>query len=80
MMAVLESDMGRHERAVRLFAAAEAIRDSIGGGYPTEAVLRGDPATAARQEIGDLRTDRAVAQGRAMTRDEAVAYARSADA
>jgi hypothetical protein len=30
----------------------------------------------AREAIGDEATDRALAEGRAMTRDEAVAYAR----
>jgi predicted ATPase/class 3 adenylate cyclase len=76
MMSALESGLGRHDRATRLFGAGEAIRESIGGGYPTEAVMLGDPVGAARQAIGDEAADRALAEGRAMSRDEAVAYAR----
>jgi tetratricopeptide (TPR) repeat protein len=76
MMAALESGLGRHERALRLLGSSEAIREEIGGGYPAEAVMLGDPVGAARQAIGDEATDRALAEGRAMSRDDAVAYAR----
>jgi predicted ATPase len=78
MFAALESAEGRHERALRMVGAAEAINESTGGGHPPEAML-GDPAGDAREAIGDEDTDRALAQGRAMSRDEAVAYARKSD-
>jgi predicted ATPase/class 3 adenylate cyclase len=76
MMSPLEGARGRHDRAVRLFAAAEAINESIGGGHPPEASLIGDPVGEAREALGDEVVDRAIAEGRAMTRGEAVAYAR----
>jgi predicted ATPase/class 3 adenylate cyclase len=79
MMSPLESDLGRHERAMRLFGAALAINESVGGGHPPAASLLGDPLGDARRAIGDEATDRALAEGRAMSRDEAVAYARKSD-
>jgi predicted ATPase/class 3 adenylate cyclase len=78
MMSTLYSSMARHERSMRLYGAAENITQEIGGSHPPEALL-GDPVGDARKAIGKEATDRALADGRAMTRDEAVAYARSAD-
>jgi predicted ATPase/class 3 adenylate cyclase len=79
LMSSLESTLGRHERAMRLFGAADAINESIGGGWlPGESTsLIGDPVGAARLAIGDEITDRAMAEGRAMSRNEAMAYARA---
>jgi predicted ATPase/class 3 adenylate cyclase len=79
MMSALESALGRHERAMRLFGAAEAINESIGGGHPPEAGMLGDPVGAAREAIGKDATDRALAEGKAMARDEAAAYARKTE-
>jgi predicted ATPase/class 3 adenylate cyclase len=79
MMASLESALGRHERAMRMLGAAEAIQESIGASHPHDAAMLGDPIGAARTTIGGETADRALAEGRAMTREEAVAYARSAD-
>jgi tetratricopeptide (TPR) repeat protein len=78
MMAALESGLGRHERALRLVGAAEAINEATGGGHPPEALL-GDPVDDAREAIGDEVTDRALAEGRAMSLDDAVAYARKTE-
>ena len=80
MMSALESDLGRHERALRLIGAAEAIREATGGGgWPASAIMMGDPVAVARAAIGDERTERALAEGRDMVLDQVVAYARSAD-
>jgi hypothetical protein len=38
-------------------------------------MLVGDPVGAARQSIGDEAVDRAIAEGKAMDADQAVAYA-----
>ena len=72
--AALASAEGRHERAARLWAAAEELRASVGGA-PAEVMKLDDPAPAAREAIGDEAVDRAVAEGRAMDLDKAVAYA-----
>jgi predicted ATPase/class 3 adenylate cyclase len=80
MLSGLESDAGRHDVAVRLFAAGTSITRSIGGAPPLVAMQLGDPEGAARQALGDEATDQALADGRAMSRDEAVAYARKVGA
>jgi predicted ATPase/class 3 adenylate cyclase len=75
-LAGVETAQGRHERSMRLYGAGQAINVEAGGG---EDALWGveDPVAKAREAIGDEATDRALAEGRAMTRVEAVAYARS---
>jgi predicted ATPase/class 3 adenylate cyclase len=72
--AVLEQREGRHERAARLWAAADALREATGGA-PADVMKLFDPIAAAREAIGDQAVDRAVAEGRAMDLDKAVAYA-----
>ena len=72
--AVLAGAEGQHERAARLWAAGEDLRESIGGA-PSAVMKLEDPTPAARQAIGSEAVDRAVAEGRAMDLDNAVAYA-----
>jgi predicted ATPase/class 3 adenylate cyclase len=72
--AALAGAEGRHERATRLWAAADELRESIGGA-PSAVMKLEDPTGAARKAIGDEAVDRAVAEGRAMDLDKAVAYA-----
>jgi tetratricopeptide (TPR) repeat protein len=60
MMATIDSDQGRYQRALRLYGA-------------------GDPVGDSRRAIGDEAVEAALTEGRRMTREEAVAYARSAD-
>jgi non-specific serine/threonine protein kinase len=79
MMSGLESGLGDHERAMRLFGAATAIQESFGGSHPPPATLIGNVVAVARDAIGIEATDRALAEGRAMSRDQAVAYARKID-
>jgi predicted ATPase/class 3 adenylate cyclase len=80
IMAPVETARGRHDRAVRLFGAAEAISESLREDEPPSAIseLRGDSVGEARKAIGDEATNRALAAGRAMSLDQAVAYARGA--
>ena len=73
-IAVLAGAEGRHERAARLWAAGEALRESVGGA-PADVMRFYDPVKVAREAIGDEAVDRAVAEGRAMDLDKAVAYA-----
>ena len=76
-LSILESAHGRHERAMRLLGAAQEIRRTIEGGYPMSAssIIGTDPVGDARKTIGDVAVDRALAEGRSMTRAEAVDYA-----
>jgi hypothetical protein len=68
--------MGRHERVARLWGAAESAREVIGAVRPPVAArLIGDPVAVARQTLGDAVVDRALAEGRAMDLDAAIAYA-----
>jgi tetratricopeptide (TPR) repeat protein len=76
LVAALESEMERHERATRLYGAGESAREVTGAvTTPVGVRLMGDPVGMARQAIGDEAVDRALAEGRAMDRDAAIAYA-----
>ena len=76
-LSALEGELGRHERAARLWGAAQAMREVTGAVAPPAAQrMIGDPVAAARQAIGDEAVERAMAEGRAMDFDTAVAYAR----
>jgi predicted ATPase/class 3 adenylate cyclase len=79
IMASVDSDRGDHQRAMRLFGAGMAIAESIGDTDVTTPFQFADPVGDARKAIGDEATDRALAEGRAMSRDQALAYARSTD-
>ena len=63
----LESAAGDHDRAVRLWAAAEAIKQRIGGGAPAEIMRVSDPSAAATLARGEDAVGRAWAEGWAMT-------------
>ena len=77
MLSFVELAQGRAERAVRLYGAAEEIQRRVEGGYPHAAteMLGIDLLADARIAIGDEAVDRALADGRSMTRADAVAYA-----
>ncbi len=77
-LSVLESARGRFERAMRLLGSAQEIRRLVEGGYPLAAssIVGTDPVADARRSIGDEAVDRALAEGRSMTRTQAVAYAK----
>jgi hypothetical protein len=72
----VEGELGQHERAVRLLAAAQSAREITGHLAPAAAQrMMGDPVEAAREAIGDETVERALAAGRAMDYDATVAYA-----
>ena len=71
----LEGDAGDHDRAVRLWAACEKIRQRIGGGAPVEVMRVSDPCPAAALAIGEDAVKRAWAEGWAMSPKQAVRYA-----
>jgi predicted ATPase/class 3 adenylate cyclase len=66
---------GNHVRAVELWAAAQAIKQRVGGGAPSEMMQTVDPRPAAIEAVGEDAVARAWAEGQAMTPEEAVAYA-----
>jgi hypothetical protein len=63
VLAATESAAGRHERALALWGAAEAIRLRIGGLGPLESIRVTDPMAVARQAIGDQAAQAALRRG-----------------
>ena len=74
----LESAQGQHERAVRLFGSGREIQRKLEAALPLAAgeITAADVLAIARQAIGDEAVERALAEGRSMSRADAVAYAR----
>ena len=75
-LAALENRLGHHLRALRLAGAAEALTEAAGGRVPPEFANLPDPRLVAGTVVPDERIAVAWAEGRAMSLDEAVAYAR----
>ena len=76
LLSALESELGRHERATRLYGAGESAREVTGAvTTPVGVRLMGDPVGLARQAIGDDAVGQALSEGRAMDREAAIAYA-----
>jgi DNA-binding NarL/FixJ family response regulator len=72
-VAAAEHDL---QRAVRLWGAAEALRDTVGLPMPPHRRRRHTAAiTAARAELGDDAFETAWADGRALSVDEAMSFA-----
>jgi tetratricopeptide (TPR) repeat protein len=88
-MAALASAEGHHERAARLWGAASVLHDESEGVAPLGLAGAGYAAPAqrmlgyviddARQELGDQTVRLLLKEGRAMTLEEAVAYAGEED-
>ena len=75
-LAEVLTGQGAHRRAVRLFGAAEELRNAVGA--PVLAFYRADYEGAiaqARDALGTAAFDRCWREGRAMTTHSAVAYA-----
>jgi hypothetical protein len=78
MLSALQAAENRHERATLLWGAADRLLDELGGAPWPEATLKiGDPVELARAAIGDDAVERFLSEGRAMSLDEAMAYART---
>jgi predicted ATPase/DNA-binding SARP family transcriptional activator len=71
--------LGHPERAVVVAGAASRLRESLGGGLTVESGRweTEHPRDAARRLLADSDIDRAWAQGRAMSLEDALAYART---
>jgi tetratricopeptide (TPR) repeat protein len=67
---------GEEGRAARLFGAAEAVREAVGYHQtPRESALREPFLGTVRSRLEETKWVAALAEGRAMTFDDAVAYA-----
>jgi len=67
---------GLPERAMRLAGAAEAIKEVVGGQAPPELIHLPDPRERARPLLSHEAIEAAWNEGRAMTVEEALEYAR----
>jgi predicted ATPase/class 3 adenylate cyclase len=77
-LAAIATERGDHDRALRLGGFSESMTEKIGGAPPREVMLLPELATlrsAARQAMDEESVDRLWAAGRAMSADEAIAYA-----
>jgi predicted ATPase/class 3 adenylate cyclase len=78
MLAALEAAECNHERAVRLWGAADRLQQELGGAPWPETTMRiGDPVEIARAAIGGDAVEKGLSEGRAMSVDEAIAFASS---
>lgn len=71
----MEWQLGHHERAVVLAGAADKLKETVGGGAPPTLMDVMDVREAAREVLGEASTDAAWERGRAMTPEEAAAFA-----
>ena len=76
-LAAYENRRAEPERALRLAGASEALKESAGGQVPPEFVDLPDPREVAQARLSKERIASTWEEGRAMTLQEAVAYARS---
>jgi hypothetical protein len=75
-LAVVAVALREGERAVRLLAAAEAIRSAIGASLPSpRLVVRERTIASARAMLGEQAFAAAWAEGQAMSLERAVEYA-----
>jgi tetratricopeptide (TPR) repeat protein len=77
LISAMESSEGRHAEAARMAGAAAALRDETGVTGALMSTPHVDAIEVARKQIGDEAVDIALAEGAAMTFDEAIEYARS---
>jgi tetratricopeptide (TPR) repeat protein len=75
-MACISAAEGEAERTARLFGAAEALREAVGYQHlPEEDTWREPYIGAVRSQLDEASWEKAWAEGRAMSFDEAVSYA-----
>jgi predicted ATPase/class 3 adenylate cyclase len=71
---------GHSPRAIRLAGASAALKEAVGGQAPPELINLSDPRDAARSTLSEEEIQAAWQEGRAMTLEAAVAYAREPSA
>jgi predicted ATPase len=67
---------GNHLRALRLGGASEVVKETAGGQAPHPLIDLPDPRDAARAVLGEAAVEAAWNQGRAMSLEQAIEYAR----
>ncbi|MCA1707406.1 MAG: tetratricopeptide repeat protein, partial [Actinobacteria bacterium] len=77
LISMLESSEGRHAEAARMAAAAAALREKTGVTGQLMSSPQVDVTQVARGELGEEAVEQAIADGHAMTVDEAIEYART---
>jgi predicted ATPase/DNA-binding CsgD family transcriptional regulator len=71
---------GEPEQAARLFGAAEALFEAVGGQHePGEAAMREPYLAMARSQLDEIAWQAAWEEGRAMSMEQAIGYALSED-
>ena len=75
----VDSAEGNHRRAVLLWSAAQAIKERVGGGAPSEMMQTVDPRSAASEAIGEEAVAQAWDEGQLLTLEQAVARALDQD-
>jgi tetratricopeptide (TPR) repeat protein len=75
-LADLEISEGNAVRAMRLAGASEAIKEGVGGQAPPDLITLPDPTDQARSLLSEEEIGAAWKEGRAMSLEEAIAYAR----
>jgi predicted ATPase/class 3 adenylate cyclase len=75
-LADMEISEGKAVRAMRLAGASEAIKEGVGGQAPPDLITLPDPRVRARPLLSEEEIRRAWEEGRAMSLEEAMAYAR----
>jgi predicted ATPase/class 3 adenylate cyclase len=66
-------------RAMRLAGASEAVKEAVGGEAPPELIHLPDPRERARRLLSEEEIQAALDEGRAMSLERALEYARSED-
>jgi hypothetical protein len=80
-LAALAAAQAQPERAARLFGTAEGLREAMGAPLPPAERAEHDRSVAAvRTTLGEEAFAAAWAEGRAMSRDQAVAFALTEEA
>jgi hypothetical protein len=75
-LAEVSARQGEWQRAARLFAAAEVLRRTVSASLaPAERVDLAESVAAIRAALGEEAFSQAWSEGRAMSLEEAVAYA-----
>ena len=75
-LADLEITTGNVARALRLAGASEAIKEGVGGQAPPELITLPDPRERARPLMSEQEIEAAWEEGRRMSIEQAIAYAR----
>jgi non-specific serine/threonine protein kinase len=74
-LAETEQHLGQRVRAVRLYCATKNVYDSIGAWQPEDELKLDEYLTPCRLALSKTEFEAAVEEGRAMTVEQAIAYA-----